>query len=50
MKDIYIEGGQIMVELIKNYDRERGSQHNFLSIPRLTKNFSKHWAAVFTLD
>ena len=49
--DIYIEGGQIMVALIKNYDRQKGTEHNFLSIPRGNdKYFSEHWAKVFTLD
>ena len=49
-KDTYFEGGQFMVKLIKNYDRQKGTQHNFLSIPHRTNNFSEHWAKVFTLD
>ena len=49
-KDLYIEGGQLMVGIIKGYDRQKGAQHNFLSIPYFTKNFSEHWAGVFTLD
>lgn len=52
-KDIYIEGGQFMVQLVKNYDRERGSQHNFLTIKGILRKlpkFKEHWAGVFTLD
>jgi len=52
-KDIYVEGGQFMVQLVENYDRERGSQHNFLAIKDIPGNlpkFKEHWAGVFTLD
>ena len=54
-KDLYVEGGQIMIGIIKGYDRQKGAQHNFLSISHyfkknFIKNFSEHWAGVFTLD
>jgi len=52
-KDLYIEGGQIMLGLIEGYDRQRGAQHNFSDIARaLSKlpQFIDHWSGVFTLD
>ena len=52
-KDIYVEGGQFMVKLVRDYDRQRGTQHNFLTISNFFKalpGFHKHWAGVFTLD
>ncbi|MBN1974073.1 MAG: hypothetical protein JW787_10575 [Sedimentisphaerales bacterium] len=49
-KDTYIEGGQIMEGIIKDYDRQKGTQHNFLSIPHFVKNSTGYWAGVFTLD
>ena len=51
--DLYVEGGQFMVQSVKDYDRERGTQHNFLTIANFFKSFPgfhKHWAGVFTLD
>jgi hypothetical protein len=52
-KDIYVEGGQFMAQSIKDYDRERGSQHNLMTIAGWKKSlprFQEHWAGVFTLD
>ncbi len=52
-KDIYVEGGQLMIGLVKDYDRQKGTQHNFLTIVNFFKKFpefQKHWAGVFTLD
>lgn len=52
-QDDYIEGGQLMAQLIENYDRKKGAQHNFESISKIiasTSEFIKHWAGVFTLD
>lgn len=52
-KDVYVEGGQFMVQLVKDYDRQRGTQHNFLDIAKVFKSipqFQEHWAGVFTLD
>jgi hypothetical protein len=51
-KDIYVEGGQFMVKLVRDYDRQKGTQHNFLTIAKLKglPGFGKHWAGVFTLD
>jgi len=52
-KDIYVEGGQFMVQSIKDYDRERGSQHNLMTIAGWKKSlpiFQEHWAGVFSLD
>ena len=52
-KDMYIEGGQFMGQLIKNYDRKKGIQHNWELLSRL-KDFIpdtiEYWAGVFTLD
>ncbi|MCX5636470.1 MAG: hypothetical protein NTX52_02095 [Planctomycetota bacterium] len=52
-KDFYVEGGRFMVQLVKDYDREKGTQHNFLDIAKEFKTipgFQEHWAGVFTLD
>ena len=53
-RDLYGEGGQFMVQAVKDYDRQRGTQHNFLTIASLFKDllprFHRHWAGVFTLD
>jgi hypothetical protein len=52
-KDFYVEGGQFMVAWVKDYDRQKGTQHNFLTIANFFKalpEFRKHWAGVFTLD
>jgi len=51
-KDFYVEGGQFMIRLVKNYDRQKGTQHNFLTIAKLKglSGFGQHWAGVFTLD
>lgn len=52
-KDFYVEGGQFMIQLVKDYDRQKGTQHNFLTIANFFKafpGFRKHWAGVFTLD
>jgi len=52
-KDVYVEGGRFMVQLVKDYDREKGTQHNFLDIAKKFKTipgFQEHWAGVFTLD
>ena len=52
-KDIYVEGGQFMVGAIKDYDREKGTQHNFLDIVKIFRNFpdfAKYWAGTLALD
>lgn len=51
-KDVYVEGGQFMIQLVKNFDRQKGTQHNFLTIAKLRgiPRFGEHWAGVFTLD
>jgi len=51
-KDIYIEGGQFMIQELKDYDRQKGTQHNFLTMAKLKvlPRFEEHWAGVFTLD
>jgi len=51
-QDLYFEGGQFMVRFVKDYDRQRGSQHNFTTIAQLKNlsGFKEHWAGVFTLD
>lgn len=53
-RDGYVEGGQFMVQSVEDYDRQRGTQHNFLTIASLFKDllpgFHKNWAGAFTLD
>jgi len=52
-KDMYVEGGQFMVAFIKDYDRQKGLQHNFTDIANNLGSFPrfmKYWAGVFTLD
>lgn len=53
-EDEYIDGGQFMINFVKDYDREKGTQHNFLVIATNLFNIvfdsPKHWAGVFTLD
>ncbi|MGA1843385.1 MAG: hypothetical protein ACMUIS_02345 [bacterium] len=52
-KDLYIEGGQLMVGIIEGYDRQRGTQHNFSDIARIFRKlpeFIDHWSGVLTLD
>jgi hypothetical protein len=55
-KDFYIEGGQLMIQLVQDYDRKKGSQHNFANIKEYFRykktfpRFQEHWAGVFTLD
>jgi hypothetical protein len=41
-----------MVKLVKDFDRQKGTQHNFLTIAKLKglSGFEEHWAGVFTLD
>ncbi len=51
-KDVYIEGGQIMIDLIEDYDRGKGEKHNWETIRTLgsTNHLWIHWAGLFTLD
>ena len=50
-KDIYIPGGQIMSQVIEDYDRVKGGQHNLESIMQSFKGVGyDHWAGVLTLD
>lgn len=52
-KDGFILGGQFMVQLIKDYDRDKGSRHNFNSIMGVFGSlqfFVEHWTGVFVLD
>jgi hypothetical protein len=54
-KDLYVEGGQFMIQLVKDFDRQKGTQHNFLTITNFFKlkhfpKYQEHWAGVFTLD
>lgn len=52
-EDFYVEGGQFMVQFVENYDRQKGTQHNFLTIATFLDNipiFFEHWAGVFILD
>ncbi|MCP4712345.1 MAG: hypothetical protein GY869_27300 [Planctomycetes bacterium] len=47
----YIPGGQIMSHLIDDYDRDTGSQHNFMAIMEFFEDlYYERWAGVLTLD
>ncbi len=56
----YVEGGEFMVRMIRGYDREKGTQHNFRSVLALTKTLTEtgllagngieYWCKVFTFD
>lgn len=51
--DVFIHGGQLMMELVKDYDRDKGQRHNFVSIAGMLDKlpgFIEHWAGVFVLD
>lgn len=53
-KDAFIHGSQFMLHKVDNYDRDKGSKHNFNSIATgVLGNFPKfveYWAGVFVLD
>ncbi len=52
-EDIYTEGGQYMMQLVENYDRDKGEKHNFTSIMGMDEavpEFVEHWAGIFLLD
>lgn len=49
-KDVYIEGGQVMTELIENYDRKKGKQHNWQTVCESFAEDLKRWTGVFILD
>jgi hypothetical protein len=52
-EDGYISGGQIMVELIENFDRDTGKEHNLKTIRQFFSNHEKileYWAEVLTFD
>jgi hypothetical protein len=56
----YIEGGDYMVRMVQNYDRDKGTQHNFRSVLALTKALAdkgfliidgiEYWCKVLTFD
>ena len=49
----YISGGQIMVKLIENFDRDTGKKHNLETIRQPFSNDEKilgYWAEVLTFD
>jgi hypothetical protein len=56
----YIEGGEYMVRMIPNYDRAKGTQHNFRSVSALIKALTdkgylaadgiEYWCKVLTFD
>jgi len=49
----YISGGQLMVQLIENFDRDTGKGHNLETIRQFFKNDEKvleYWATVLTFD
>ena len=56
----YVSGGQIMMELIDNYDRGKGTQHNLstvlqqttlqqITLQQMQENLS-HWVSILTFD
>lgn len=52
-KSSYISGGQIMVELIEDFDRSKGEKHNFetmLMYSESNEGFLTYWAKVLTFD
>ncbi|MFC1737968.1 HipA domain-containing protein [Planctomycetota bacterium] len=52
-KDGYVSGGQIMVELIENFDRDTGKEHNLETIRQFFSNhekISEYWAKILTFD
>ena len=52
-EDTYVEGGQYMAQLMENYDRKKGEQHNWQAIYWINQHIDSglaHWAGVFTLD
>ena len=49
----YISGGQIMVQLIENFDRDTGKEHNLETIRQFFSDHDeilKYWAEVLTFD
>lgn len=49
----YISGGQIMVSLIKNFDRDTGKEHNLETIRQFflgNDEILKYWAEILTFD
>ena len=56
----YIDGGEYMVRLIPNYDRVKGTQHNFRAVSsfakalvdggHLSEDWVEYWCKVFTFD
>lgn len=60
--EAYVAGGDIMQQLIPNYDRKRGTQHNFGSVSMWCRalassdkvsfatDWSSYWAKVFAFD
>jgi len=52
-EECYISGGQIMVKLIENFDREKGKEHNLKTIRQFFSNHEtilEYWAKVLTFD
>ncbi len=53
----YYPGGQIMTQLIDDYDRDKGTKHNWMSLIKghdilfdKIEDFMDHWARIFTFD
>jgi len=49
----YISGGQIMVSLIENFDRDTGKEHNLKTIRQIFKDDEQilaYWAEILTFD
>jgi len=49
----YISGGQIMVSLIENFDRDTGKEHNLETIRQFFSDHDKilkYWAEILTFD
>ena len=52
-KKRYISGGQIMVQLIENFDRDTGKEHNLETIRQFFSDHEtilEYWAKVLTFD
>jgi len=48
----YFDGGQLMTIFVENFDREKGTNHNWMSLYRKLDKYEEfeHWAKVFTFD
>lgn len=53
--ETYLSGGDLLTRFIKNYDREKGKQHNFSTIARISRGvypqgWLAHWSKILLFD